>query len=308
MNYENYRELYEAVYIFDKTIKPLKIYPLTIEENLLASIGINTCIYKAVMRILLSNNLAHLKDDYYLVEDNHKKEHDKVLGIIEANRSHYECFHEKALKDHHFFFDHLSEIEYEIYARYNFQLTYATGIQVKNHLNLANQSIIELGGNSGGLAASMLKSFDCDYTVVDTSIPCMIGREFNQVHETTTIFVDQDIFKLDLGSKKYDHIVMMNLLHDFDDIDALKIIEKTLVHGHEETQISIIEDVLFNDHEPKEVLMHGLRLAVECRGGRQRTISEFEVLLNKFRYQLQSYVVLNKEQSLLTFRSCYEDT
>jgi hypothetical protein len=63
----------------------------------------------------------------------------------------------------------------------------------------------------------------------------------------------------------------MNLLHDFDDIKCLNILSNCTKYSDCNTKFLIIEDILTGEFEPKEAIMHGLRLSVECRGGKHST-------------------------------------
>ena len=65
----------------------------------------------------------------------------------------------------------------------------------------------------------------------------------------------------------------------------------------------IIEDILTGEFEPKETIMHGLRLSVECRGGKQRTIEELASLFLKLNYKLEKSIKLNNINTMLVMGS-----
>jgi len=91
----------------------------------------------------------------------------------------------------------------------------------------------------------------------------------------------------------------MNLLHDFDDIKCLDILRSCTKHCDSNTKFLIIEDILMDEFEPKEAIMHGLRLSVECRGGKQRTIDELESVFLNINYKLEKTVKLNNVHTML---------
>jgi hypothetical protein len=91
----------------------------------------------------------------------------------------------------------------------------------------------------------------------------------------------------------------MNFLHDFDDGKCLDILANCLKLCYKDVKFIIIEDILSNELEPPEVIMHGLRLAVECRGGRQRTADEYDALFSKINYKTKDKIKLNGVQTML---------
>ncbi len=129
--------------------------------------------------------------------------------------------------------------------------------------------MLELGGNSGGLATAIVrKDGTCDYTIIDTHIPCSVGNELKKISNTDIAFIERNIFDLNLTAQVYDYIILMNLIHDY---------------------------------QPKEVIMQGLRLSVECKGGRQRTLEEMSSLLSTVGYRLEEEVTINRFHTMLTF-------
>ena len=173
MDHENYIELYEAVYFF------YRINSCGDNKS-----GINENVYKAVMRILAVNDL---------LDDDEKRQY--ILdNIISKKIEHYTEFFNKAVNEHQFFFDSINELEYEIYSRYNFQITYEIGQEIIKHINFQNKKVLELGGNSGGLGTAVLKKYeDCLYTVVDANIPCTVGNEFKESNRMNIKFIQSNI-------------------------------------------------------------------------------------------------------------------
>jgi len=296
MDYENYMELYEAVYLFSK-INCHTGYklPLVLNDEENKRLGINESIYSAIMKILVVNNLLSYNGDcYVLTAENQEKQRHMLDNIISKKISHYTQFYNKAVDKSRFFFDSISDLEYEIYSRCNFEVNTNIGNEVAKHLNLASSKVLELGGNSGGLGTALLATNkNCSYTVVDTKIPCIVGRELKQTNNTDITFIEGNVFDLKLPNQIYDYIIIMNLLHDFDDTKCLDILRNCTRYMESKTKFIIIEDTLTSQFEPKEVIMHGLRLSVECRGGKQRTVDELASLFLNIDYKPEKIIRIN---------------
>jgi len=295
--------LYEAVYFFDKINGCVdhKIQSQLNQEEM-NGLGINESIYKAMMRILVVNNLLDYDGScFVMTKEQNKNYRDIMYEINSKNKNnHYKELFHKAVNDDQFFFDRISELEYEIYSRCNFPITFETGKEVVQHVNLANKKVLEIGGNSGGFGTAILTKYeDCRYFVVDTKIPCMIGNEFKDLNKINITFIEGNVFELMLLSEGYDYIIIMNLLHDFDDIKCLDILRNCKKYSGSNTKFLIIEDILTSEFEPKEVIMHGLRLSIECKGGKQRTIEEFDRLFLKINYTLEKTIKLNNIHTML---------
>lgn len=307
MDYENYMELYEAVYFFNRInccVDNKLLQPINKED--IKRLGINESIYKAILRILVVNNLLDYDGSYFIITNENIEKHQYILDNIinkDPNKQNTELFN-KAINESQFFFDSISESEYEIYSRYNFPITFKTGNEIAKHVNLANRKVLELGGNSGGLGTILLtKNIDCLYTVVDTKIPCIVGNEYKKINKVNITFVEGNIFELMLSSETYDYIILMNLLHDFDDIKCLNVLRNCIKYCDRNTKFLIIEDVLTGEFEPKEVIMHGLRLSIECRGGKQRTKEELASLFLNINYGLEKTIKLNNIHTMLVMES-----
>lgn len=299
-----YTELYEAVYFFDRIYGGIdNKLPQRINED--KNSGLNESIHKAVIKILVVNNLIDYDGSCLVLTDENIKKHRHILdNIINKNQmKHYTEMYNKALNESHFFFDSISELEYEIYSRCNFRVTFETGKEVVKHLDFMNKRVLELGGNSGGLGTAILtKNKNFLYAIVDTKIPCIVGAEFREANKTNITFIEENVFKLTLPNNVYDYIIIMNLLHDFDDAKCLNILINSTKYCDNHTKFIIIEDILNSEFEPHEIIMHGLRLSVECRGGRQRTIKELERLFVNINYKLEKAIKLDDIFTMLVMR------
>lgn len=307
MDYENYMELYEAVYFFDRINSCVdNILPHCLYKEEIEKLGINQWVYQALIRILVAANLLKYNGSSFMLSPENQEKYQYIRNhICKAQKDHYQALFAKAVNKTQFFFDGISEAEYEIYSRYNFQLTFETGKVVANHVNFTNTKVLELGGNSGGLGTALVSKYSgCVYTVVDTKIPCIVGTELKKINHCNLTFIEGNIFHLELLNQCYHYIILMNLLHDFDDKKCLNILSNCLKYCGNHTKFLIIEDVLTSEFEPKEVIMHGLRLSVECRGGRQRTLEELGALFFKINYKLEEKIPLGPIHTMLVMGLC----
>lgn len=305
MDFINYSA--EAVYFFQKFISCVNnAGPLKLSTQAFRELKINESIFKATMRILVVNNMIDFDGKYYVMTSEHSKNHKSILEDLNSKNQikKYEALYKRTVDESGFFFDRISDLEYEIYSRCNFSVTYEMGKEIVGYLDLANKTILELGGNSGGLGAAFLSRYkDCSYFILDTRIPCKIGNEFKELYGTDVTFIEGNVFEMEVPSQNYDYILMMNLLHDFDDEKCCEILKNCLKHCSPHTKFVVIEDILTNDYEPKEVILHGLRLSIECMGGKQRTIEEFKEMFLDINYTLEEVIRLNEIHTMLVICS-----
>lgn len=307
MNYENYMELYEALYFFEKvngTASSKVVQPYDTTE--LEELGLHASTYTAVLRILAVNQLLDFDGSLFLLTSKQQEKHRELLETIihKAPHKQYAALYSKAINPRQFFFDDLSDLEYDIYSRCNFELTYRTGNEVAKYVNMTEKKVLEVGGNSGGLGSALLQnSTDCHYTIVDTRIPCTVGNEFRALNKLDITFIEGNIFDLSLEDEIYDHVILMNILHDFDDEKCLQILNNCARYSEPRTTYIVIEDILTANFEPKAAIMHGLRLAVECRGGRQRTVDELVRLFDVIGCTLDQSVAISGVHRMLVFRA-----
>jgi 2-polyprenyl-3-methyl-5-hydroxy-6-metoxy-1,4-benzoquinol methylase len=305
MNYENKTSLFEAVYFFNKSLchKENK-YPIKLSPHESKETKMHTSIYSAMMRILVVSEMIENKETYFFLRQDHKVKHEKIMQTILKMSSieNYHDLYDKSTRKNQFFFDHISEAEDQIYCKCNFNITYESGQVINQHIRFNKGKILELGGNSGGLATAILKENNlCEYTIVDRKIPCMIGNEYKAINDVELSFIDQDIFNLKLADNKYDYIIIMNLLHDFNDRDCQNILKNCLKYCHTKTNFIIIEDILISDYKPRDAIMYGLRLSVECQGGKQRSKDEFKDMFSKINYEIKEDIRLSNVHGMLIF-------
>jgi hypothetical protein len=305
MDYDNYIELYEAVYFFGRINGFVDSGPSNLKQ--LKSSGLNQSVYNAMIRILVANGLLEQDGNDFVLTRKNEEQHRHILDNIigKGQKEHYAQMFDNATGDSSFFFDTLSELEYDIYSRYNFQVTSKIGKEAAKHINVAHRKVLELGGNSGGFGTALLAGKqDCSYTIVDTKIPCLVGNELKKETGADIEFTEGDIFELALPDESYNDVILMNLLHDFDDLKCLEILRRYTKYCDHHTKFLIIEDILTSAFEPKDALMHGLRLAVSCKGGKQRTIGEFTGLFSTINYKLEKTITLDSIHTMLILGHC----
>lgn len=307
MDYINY--LAEAIYFFQKFICHVDNNgTLRLNAQAFRKLKISESIYKATMRILVVNNMIDFDGKCYVLTNEHSKKHERILEDLnnKDQLKKYEALYTKSIEEPGFFFDRISDLEYEIYSRCNFSITYENGKEIVKYVDLTNKTVLELGGNSGGLGAAFLSRYeDCSYFVLDTRIPCEVGKEFNVLYDTGVSFIEGNVFKLQVPRQNYDYILMMNLLHDFDDARCCEILKNCIKYCSPHTKFVIIEDILTSEYEPKEVILHGLRLSIECMGGKQRTIEEFKEMFLGIDYKLEEVKSLNEIHTMLVMGHSY---
>lgn len=107
MDYENYLELYEAVYFFNRIncCVDNKV-PRLINQAEIKRLGINESIYKAIMRILVVNNLLDYDGSYFVMTNENIEKHRYILDNIinkDPNKQYTGLF-DKAINESQFFF------------------------------------------------------------------------------------------------------------------------------------------------------------------------------------------------------------
>jgi 2-polyprenyl-3-methyl-5-hydroxy-6-metoxy-1,4-benzoquinol methylase len=290
----------EAIYVFDKYCKLKKMDNIYVIHSVLPN-----NILTATLRILTVNNLLSYKDDkYYATDENILKIEELRQNIIEENISKEIKHLTERINTNNQFFKDLSDIEYEIYSRCNFSISFNIGHILINICNFNDATILDIGGNSGGLSTAIsLKYPNSKITIVDKKIPCIIGEEFKISNNIQNInFIEKDFFSLDLKDK-YDYIILSNILHDYNDDDCVNILKTCKKHSYKNTKILITEDILDNELEPIYVLEHGLRLSVNTIQGGQRTVNQLNNLMKEISFIFDRKKTINDVLSVIIYES-----
>jgi ubiquinone/menaquinone biosynthesis C-methylase UbiE len=297
---ENER-IYEAIFIFDKYCIPLKSKNNASLYTLNSSLPEN--VLNATLRLLAANNLLTYKDkSFYATEDNLLAIRQLILKKGKHSEETAILFDKINQKKEGSFFDNISDLEYEIYARCNYEISYEIGQSLCRIHDFGKACILDIGGNSGGLANAILKSNSkCKVTVVDTSIPCVVGEEYKKLNKVSNLkFVEGDFFSLELN-EQFDYIILSNVLHDFLDMECKEILKGCKKHTKNSSKIIIIEDILNSEIEPIEVLEYGLRLSVNTYKGKQRTVEELNNLLSQISFSIINKAKINDVQSAIIY-------
>ena len=177
------------------------------------------------------------------------------------------------------FFSQLGADELILYHSANFDISREYGNYLGESFNMANMSIADIGGSSGGLLtgiADVCKSTTLN--VFDTEAACEIGESIND----NINFIPCDFFKFDFTGKTFDVVIVSNILHDWSNEKALLLLNNLKSLLEKCKYLIIHEDILDNSgDEPAETLVYGLRLAINEPGGRQRTFKELDKLVNE---------------------------
>ena len=302
-------ELREAIYFAAEICGGFRSERVILRQEEAVRRGLTAEVYRAVSRILTACVLAEHTDGVCVIDGDGLERCAEILRSIVSSLESEACaqMYGKAAGETRFFFDRLGDIEYEVYSRVNYSVSYEMGVHAAQYLDLTGQRVLELGGNSGGMGAALVSRYaGCDYTVVDTHIPCSVGRELAEDSGVIINFAEGDVFDLRLPGGEYGYIVMANLLHDFDDDKCGRILRQLSPYCGENTRIVVIEDVLLSDTEPHETVMHGLRLAVECRGGGQRTFAALEVLFGGIGFAREGAARIGEVHSMAIYKKLSE--
>ena len=228
-------------------------------------------IVSAMERILWAANISSReKCEAFL------KEYDSA-----ANRQNAKYLCDKYLNpEKREFFSGLTPDELILYHSANFDISREYGNYLGESFHyLPNMSIADIGGSSGGLLTGIAdKCKNVRLTGFDTEIACEVGRSINDNID----FIPCDFFKYDFNGKKFDIIILSNVLHDWSTENVILLL-KNLKPLFENCKFLIIhEDILSNSwHYPRETLVYGLRLAINEPGGTQRTFLELDTYVKE---------------------------
>lgn len=303
MNYYRTLEFYEALYLFTQIRKLSEPLDKTLKR---VEIEMGSNIKKALLKVLVTSGYLRRDQELYVYAPLAEALEQQTLESTnyKIQLSHLQHLYLCAVDIQYNFFGDLSHLESEIYALHNFEVTYKVGQLAAQFLDLSCANILEIGGNSGGFANGVTQMHSqATYTIVDSSIPCRIGRMHQKQSSHQLNFIEGDVFDLSLSLPKqqFDYLILMNFLHDYNDENVHTIISHLSVYTHKETKIVVIEDILSAYNEPKEVVMQGLRLAIACKGATQRTKEEMSTCFASSNYSLERSHRLNTFQTMLIY-------
>jgi hypothetical protein len=177
------------------------------------------------------------------------------------------------------------------YARRDYQL-FCSKIDLKEHA-----SILDVGGSSGALLFSILEQH-----------PHLVGSILDLPNVISLISVPETLqnrvsliplnFLETLPSLQYDAIILSRILHDWANPEALKILTNTraALSSKPTARLYIIEKILQEDEGNGGLLDLNMQVMT---GGTERTLGEFENLLNSTGFTLDQAIPLSQVSSIL---------
>ncbi len=137
------------------------------------------------------------------------------------------------------------------------------------NIQLSNEIVCDLGCGSGAL----LDALKVKFPKITPVYADLIDNRINKNSE----FYNIDFFKPLPSNLNADVYIMSRIMHDYNDKDALIIFKHIADKMKKDNKLYLFETVLDNSSKGITVSFHILNML----GGRERTISEIESLLNK---------------------------
>jgi len=159
-------------------------------------------------------------------------------------------------------------------------------------------SILDVGGGQGTVLAAILRAHpgmrghlvDLEPTAVDARRTFSAAGVADRVQVTAGSFFDP----LPAGADGY---LLVDILHDWDDEHAHRILARCVQAAHPASRILVVEPVGgMRGSSEMDLVMLALY------GGRERRLDEFRALAEPHRLVLDSVVALSDERCLLDFR------
>ncbi len=256
MDYKNKDLIFEAVYISNK-INTFGKDSIILKSN----------IKKSLDRIL---KVINIKDEEKFLNEN------KNSILIKQSQ---DLYNKILMYEEGSFFNKLTEEEYYIYSCLNYDVSYEYGVNLAQNINFSGKSILDIGGNTGGLCSGIKCIYeDLNADILDYPNVCYIGEEINK----EVNFIKGDFFKPINLNKNYDYIILSNVLHDWNDENCLKILKNISNATSKKSKIIIYEDILLEDKNIyNNTVLYGLRLSVNVPQGCQRTVKEFNYMIKE---------------------------
>ncbi len=142
-------------------------------------------------------------------------------------------------------------------------------------------TLCDVGGGSGGLLSELLvrnprmNGILCEVRAnLELAKRLFVEREI-----VTRVQLVQSSF-FDEVAPGADAYLLKNILHDWNDAQALKILRVVRTAMRESSKLLLVEAVVKSVERRPEVLMADMQMAVAC-GGKERTLGEYADLLGK---------------------------
>ena len=162
----------------------------------------------------------------------------------------------------------------------------------------AIQTIIDVGGGNGSLAAAILKRHPGVRAAI-FDLPHVIERARAAAHPTLNSRCDY------IGGSFFDSIppgadayVLSRVLHDWDDDRAATILTNCRRAMHADARLLVIERVVPHGNEPHESKFMDLNMLI-ITGGRERTEYEYRALFERSGLRLNQITATRSEVSVV---------
>lgn len=140
--------------------------------------------------------------------------------------------------------------------------------------------LVDVGGGNGFLLAEILKTTPDLHGILfdQPGVASSAQPMFERAHISDRVEIASGSFFDEIPSDA-DAYMMKYVLHDWDDEDALLILKNCVKARRPGGKILIIDNVIPEGNEPHQGKIHDIEMMV-MTGGKERTVVEFEQLLN----------------------------
>jgi ubiquinone/menaquinone biosynthesis C-methylase UbiE len=160
--------------------------------------------------------------------------------------------------------------------------------------------LIDVGGGKGQLVCTILKEINNNtlgivYDLEHCEVSAKKYIESNNLSERCK-FIKGDFFqKVPKGGDLY---LLRVVLHDWDDDAAIKILENCRKSMNNNGKIIIIEKVIMDNNYKTSTYLGDIHMLLSLTG-KERSVDEYEALLNKSGFQLRRFITTNTPYSII---------
>lgn len=166
----------------------------------------------------------------------------------------------------------------------------------------AYADVVDIGGGLGSLLSEILERYsDMRGVLLELPAVCELAREYldGRLDSARYQVMAGDFFD---AVPAADVHVLQTVLHDWDDTAARRILHVSRASIHSDGRLLIIEDLMPERIEAySEMVEYDLTMLVG-HGGRQRSATEFEVLLADSEYEVLDIIATESHHSVVTAR------
>ncbi len=167
-------------------------------------------------------------------------------------------------------------------------------------------SLVDVGGGQGQLVTTILRAYPAVHGVLFDQPHVVAGAEWVAdaagVADRLQIVAGDMFSEVPAGGDTY---MLMNVIHDWDDTQALAILKNCHRAMRQQTTLLLIEQMLPSSIAPSQATqtqtIADLNMLVRTTG-HERTEEEFRALLSAAGFELDSVVTTQTAHSLLTLR------